>query len=268
VDLTILQKFEETIRKDIPDFKIVYKDQSKFMKLLGFLVYPFNPQFMDMFTTTIGNTIYFPTATSYTKSVASSLSILAHEYVHLYDSKPRSLWFKLSYLFPQILVVLPLIVYAVLSWPHMWILLVPFAGYILGALVGQKVKTLFWVILGLFLVGTFVLAGFLTGWKLFVLLGALSFLAPWPAPWRMKWELRGYSMSKVMRLWMVGVFSPGSRRRMVQQFVGPGYYFMSWSRSHIETKLDEADAETLQAQEPYKTAYDFLCSHDLVANER
>ena len=110
MDLTILQKFEETIRKDIPDFKIVYKDQSKFMKLLGFLVYPFNPQFMDMFTTTIGNTIYFPTATSYTKSVASSLSILAHEYVHLYDSKPRSLWFKLSYLFPQILVVLPLIV--------------------------------------------------------------------------------------------------------------------------------------------------------------
>ena len=53
-----------TIRRQVPGFKLAYKDESLFMKLLGVLTYPFNQRFMDGFITTIGTTVYFPDRSS------------------------------------------------------------------------------------------------------------------------------------------------------------------------------------------------------------
>jgi hypothetical protein len=86
--------------------KIQYKDQSWFMKLLGSLLF-FNPQFMTSFTTTIGNTTYYPSENYVKIHPITAFTILLHESIHVYDSKKiTNLLFTLGYLFPQILVLL------------------------------------------------------------------------------------------------------------------------------------------------------------------
>ena len=80
--------------------KIAFKDTSAFMKFLGLLMF-FNPRFMTNYVTTIGKTIYFPTQERFLVSPVSTAATLAHELVHVLDSK-RNPFFAISYLMPQI----------------------------------------------------------------------------------------------------------------------------------------------------------------------
>ncbi len=82
LDSDALTAFEGVIRKEVPEFKVAFKDESKLMALLGFLSYPFNPAFMERYTTTWGNTVYFATKKRYLDRPYASFRILAHEFVH------------------------------------------------------------------------------------------------------------------------------------------------------------------------------------------
>ena len=98
-----IEAFLEEIKKDIP-VRICYKDQSVFMKWLNPFVSLFTKDFMTRFTTTIGYTVYFPSQEYVKRDENNALQILAHEAVHLLDTKKWSRpVFMTTYLFPQIL---------------------------------------------------------------------------------------------------------------------------------------------------------------------
>lgn len=59
---------------------------------------------MNDFTTTIGNTVYFPSEKDLIKNNYCELYILFHEKVHVNDGANKSIKFKFLYLFPQILI--------------------------------------------------------------------------------------------------------------------------------------------------------------------
>lgn len=249
------------IEQDVPSFRVGFKDQSFTMKMLGFLAAPFNPEFMTKYITTWGTGVYFPDEAFFLADPAKSFRILAHEYVHLWDAKQNSL-FKLSYMFPQVLALLPLMAYAVLAWPWSWIALLPFTSYILGCGAAKLSRVLFWIVFPLLLGGTAVLAWYLTGWLSLVLLGAVLFLVPWPAPWRVKWELRGYGMNVALAQWLYGNFTSKHKESIIQQFTGPAYFCMSWSKSRVSNGLDEfyedSKSGELQEDRPYGRVFSLL----------
>lgn len=268
MDVLVLRELEKTIIKDIPSFKVGFKDESRLMKLLGFLSAPFNPEFMTRFTTTLGTSVYFPTREFYEKDVDHSFRTLTHEYVHLWDKRENKT-FDLTYVFPQILALAAFTVFGVLAWPNTWLLAMPILGYVLGAFLATKSRIAFWVVLGVVLLTTGGLAIGLTGWASLALLAGLVCAAPWPAPGRTKWELRGYTMSIAVRIWLGGKYTPEVRENIVKHFVGANYYFMSWRRTAIEKALDDAAKDTasgaLQGHSPpYAAIYDFLYQRGLL----
>jgi hypothetical protein len=266
VDQQVLYDFRETIRKDFPKFQVGVKDQSWLMEVCGFLARPFNDTFMTRFTTTLGHTVYFPSDEWYESDPDRAFRVLAHEYVHLFDQKKH--WsFQGSYISPQILAVVPLATFMVLAWPWSWLVVMPVVGYLLACLVALWSKPASWVVLAAALIGFGVGAWFLVGWKLGVLLGGLLFLCPWPAPWRTKWELRGYTMNAALAVWS-GRWSEVLRDRSILNFTGPNYFFMCWSGSKIRDALDrgaeKARSGELQRDPPYSTVHDFLRQRHLM----
>lgn len=281
MELADLRAFEAEAKKNIPGIEVRFKNASLFMKMLGFLLYPFNPRFMDRYKTTIGKVVYFPSPEDYSAAPESSFQVLAHEFVHIWDREQAGVWFSLSYLFPQILAVIPLLVFGVLAWPYSWLLALPFAGWVLGSAVAKLIvsrdKSLElnpkkglvtgWCIIGSAMVATVALSFFLlVWWKALILLGGIACIAPWPAPWRVKWELRGYTMSIAVIVWRLG-----RRPNMdffTQQFTGPAYLFMSWRRASIEQALNEAvlsaEGTGLQGRSPYRIVHQFLANRGLL----
>lgn len=138
-------KFLKKLQEDTPKFNIKYKNESKFMKFLGALLF-FNKGFMTKYVTTIGSTVYYPDKLFIEKEKVA-IEILAHEFVHTKDSN-KSFLFSPLYLFPQILA--------------------PFMLFFMFASI--------WLGLGLFAL----------------------FILPLPAPFRMHYEVRGYTMSLFM----------------------------------------------------------------------
>jgi hypothetical protein len=99
-----------------PSLQIKYKNQDSFMKFLGTLLF-FTPGFMTTYTTTIGDTTYFPSTTFVQQQQVSSAVILMHELVHMYDEKRLTkVLFGFLYLFPQILAVICLPLIFLVSW--------------------------------------------------------------------------------------------------------------------------------------------------------
>lgn len=85
-------------REAHPRFRLVVKEQSRFMRLLYFagVMVLWNRSFMTSFTTTIGSTVYMPR--SILESDAGA-RVLRHERVHLDQFRRHPVWFPLSYLF-------------------------------------------------------------------------------------------------------------------------------------------------------------------------
>jgi len=87
--------------------KVRFKDEWWLMKLLGFILF-FNPRFMKTVTTTIGNTVAFPTR-SFIENDAQYVRVMIHELVHVGDkNKYGALPFGFLYLVPQIFAVFSL----------------------------------------------------------------------------------------------------------------------------------------------------------------
>lgn len=267
MDTGVLKAFETRAAEHVPGFEVRFKDESKFMMGLGFLLSPFNPGFMEHFVTTIGSKVYFPSREHYAADPMARLRTLTHEFVHGWDGE-RTWLFGMSYLLPQLLAIIPLLVFGFLAGPHAWLLALPLAGYVGAAFLMRVHKALFWVLLVGAIAGTFALAWWLTGWAVLALVAMLVCLAPWPSPWRTKWELRGYSMSVAATWWLTGVYTTEYREHIVKQFVGPSYFFMSWSRSKIEKVVDEAfygaKELTLLGDPPFKIVHEFFQEHQLI----
>lgn len=213
LDAAELKEIHETMRATVPGFRIVHdKASSRFMRVLAFILRPFNPRFMTDFTTTIAAVMYVPIA--WWKDAPSLRRVSCHEWVHelramraeivlgptgsvVVEPTPRwrtlrRAWWSWLYLFPQSLA--PLALLAVLAWP-------------LGA-----------------------------GWLWWLV--ALAALAPWPAPFRVREELAAYVVS--IRL------TPASKRderrsEIVKTLTGSGYYWAAWRRGALAARLLEEE---------------------------
>ena len=104
----LLNKIKETA----PGAEIRFKNESAFMKFLGFVAF-FNPKFMTSFTTVVGDKLYFTTKSAITENPPGAFTILAHEYRHMVDAGLgnwfKSLLFRFLYFCPQILAPLTLL---------------------------------------------------------------------------------------------------------------------------------------------------------------
>jgi hypothetical protein len=114
-------KLIRELQKTVPEFNIKLKSENLFLKLINYILF-FNKQFMEKYTTTIGNTVYFPSQKYIENSPQQTQIILAHEFVHVLDSK-NNILFKILYLFPQILFPIFLIAFLLLSGILSYILL-------------------------------------------------------------------------------------------------------------------------------------------------
>ena len=108
---------EDSIKKEFPDFEYVDKRYSKFMKFLAQLLF-FNKSFMSSYITVVGNKVYVPKLPWKKTNPYGAIEVLSHEWVHMKDNKRLGIWFKLLYLFPQILAPL-----ALLGFWNPWFLL-------------------------------------------------------------------------------------------------------------------------------------------------
>lgn len=113
-------KLKNKIREDIPNFRVRYKDESIFMKILSWILF-FSKGFMKTATTTIYPVVYFPRESFVIYDYERAFRILSHEYVHLLDRKNEGVIFNLKYLFPQILSLLSLL--SLLAFWSPWFLL-------------------------------------------------------------------------------------------------------------------------------------------------
>ena len=111
---------------------IQFKDKSNFMKLISYILF-FNREFMTSYTTTIGETIYFPKENYIRIRYISSIIILLHELVHVFDSNRLSNpIYSFLYLFPQSLIIFTIPIFF-FSWKIALIAsilcLLPFPAY-------------------------------------------------------------------------------------------------------------------------------------------
>ena len=110
--------FVDILKQKEYNLKILFKDESKFMKLIGFILF-FNKQFMTKYITTIGTNVYYPSRDRLNADPIGSMLVLAHEYQHIRDSKNTKLY-SLLYLLPQILALLVIPMFFIIGW---WALL-------------------------------------------------------------------------------------------------------------------------------------------------
>lgn len=108
------------IRERVPDYKIKFKNESTFMKILGKILF-FNKDFMTHVTTVIGKTIYFARRDWFEADPGRYFYTLCHEYVHIMDYDRRPASFASGYLMPQALAIFSL--GALLSFISPWFLL-------------------------------------------------------------------------------------------------------------------------------------------------
>ena len=262
MDVQTLRNFEQQIAPMVPGFRVGFKDETVSQKIIGFFLYPFNPTYMTKFVSTFYPVVYFPSRDSYESAPRSSLTVLAHELVHLLDTKSHPIWFRLSYLFPQALSLLAFAVYVSLSGWRAYPLAILFTGFALGCALAPKSMGGFWALTISGAVAACMLAVLVNHWLSIPLFVGFALLAPWPAPGRVYWELRGYTMNLAMMLWTYGMTPDIVREMLIRHFIRSDYYYMSWSRSSIEKAVNERSAEITSGDickiVPYGQVHDFL----------
>lgn len=170
-----------SLYREFPKFKIRFKNESTFMKIVGFFMF-FSSGFMTRVTTTINQTVYFPSRDFFESRPKQVFFILLHEREHLRQARRNTFpVFALGYLFPQCLSLLVL-----LSPISLWFLL------------------------------------------------SLSFLLPWPAPFRYRWEKEGYRWNILLRILFHHELSTEEWLHIRNNLSGPKYYFMHWEKVSAE----------------------------------
>lgn len=91
---------------EYPDFRIAYKAEVWWMRVLAVLLF-FNKTFATDYVTTIGSTVYYPSQAFVQADPDRAARILAHELVHIADEKRLGkLVYRAMYLLPQALALL------------------------------------------------------------------------------------------------------------------------------------------------------------------
>lgn len=267
MDLETLKAFEDEVRKIIPKFEVRFKNRSLAQKIVGFLSYPFNRDYMTKYTTTAYPYVYFPSEERYLTQ-PSSLTTLAHEFVHLVDMGKHPFWMRFSYGLPQVLCLLPLVAYGIVAREQAWVLAVALASYLLGCLVARWSIALFWIVALGGLITASVFSVLTVGWYSALLFGGLALAAPWPSPWRTRWEMRGYAMNLAVMHWTLGMMPELLKQSVLRKFVTSSYYFMSWSVDStydtISSIVTDVQSGELQRQYPYSVVHSFYASRGLL----
>lgn len=90
------------IKKRIPGFRIRFKNENWWQKVIGKLCF-FNKGYMTKCTSTFGETIWFTAKEFVEENKFKAFKILAHEYVHLLDRREHKILFEIGYALPQLL---------------------------------------------------------------------------------------------------------------------------------------------------------------------
>jgi hypothetical protein len=77
---------------------------------------------------------------------------------------------------------------------------------------------------------------------------ALGFGAPWPAPWRKKWELEGYTQSMLTRFELYNDISDNYVKNIALNFVTSFYYFMWPFEGYVIKKLNSIKIAIIQGK--------------------
>ncbi len=261
-----LTSLETTIQGMIPGFELRYKNESKLMKALGHATRLFNPRFMTEFTTTWGSHVYFPNRAGYEERPSESFMTLAHEFVHLYDSKEQGIKFRLTYALPQAIGAVLLVLHAIVGNPFP--LLVILAAFVSGSILAKRSPTLGWGAVAVGGLLAVILTFTLTGWLSLLFVAGAVLLGPWPSRGRTKSELRGYGMNIALYTWARGrlvedVVIDG----IAKQFTGPNYWFMSRNAENVESSLRAVSMRALAGnltEMPYVLVQQILAKHGLV----
>ncbi len=200
------ERFDATIRKFVPKWKVIAKADSKLHRAIGFVLQPLLP-YMTRFWTTIGFTAAYP-------SEDNSWQVRPHEGRHGMQAKRWTrLGFGFLYLFPQTLMP----IFALLAFLFS----------------STQMFTIFCVL-------------------------AVGSLMPWPAPFRMWFELHAYQLSIMILAW------EGYSKEYVEEqvkymanelFAGPSYFFMWPGREYIMDKLMHAYEIAAEWDEPWTNKF-------------
>jgi len=117
-DSRIYSELVAAVKEDIPEFEVVDKQSSKFMKRLNKIVKIFNKNFMDWYVTTVYPRIYVPESLP----LYMRWTVLAHEWIHLRSSKKSSALFLLKYFFPLWLAPLAFLALLAIPLTNWWLL--------------------------------------------------------------------------------------------------------------------------------------------------
>lgn len=263
-DSELLVSFVQDLKAHIPKLEVCYKKESRLMRLIGFLLGPINPTFMSMFITALGSKVYFTDRKFVETFPLASASVLAHEFVHMFDEKREGyLKYRHAYLAPQIYGLGTLALFSAVF--SVWPLVLLVGGYVGCCFLAKKSRQLSLIGLAFLGASTLGLAWLTSGFLgLLAFLVALVPLAPWPSKGRTRLELRGYAMTIAAHEWLHGTPMPDeTRAALLQYFTGPSYYFMSWSPVSLELTLGKAKAssESPQADEPYQIVRGLLLKY-------
>jgi hypothetical protein len=117
------------------------------------------------------------------------------------------------------------------------------------------------------------LGAFWSPWFLLALVFLVA-AAPWASPGRLKWELRGYTMSMAVCFWQYGNLDPFTDKWIADNDLsGWGYYKMCWSQTKAEALIKDAasrisDGSVLleAGPNPYMQVYNLLKNLNALAN--
>jgi len=116
-------KIVSLLKENEPKLEIKYKNESFFMKMIGFILF-FNPAFMNEYITTIGSTVYYTNKKYIEENEEAANLILLHEFVHIKDAnKYTKSLFSALYLSPQILALLTIPLFFLIGWWCLFLLL-------------------------------------------------------------------------------------------------------------------------------------------------
>lgn len=91
-----------------PKFEIKFKNEDRYMIMLGKFVSIFNKKFMSDYTTVLGYTVYFPSREFMERNWKTTFYILSHESIHMSNQAKGPAKYILGYSFPQNLALLSL----------------------------------------------------------------------------------------------------------------------------------------------------------------
>lgn len=107
------------IRGRVPGFQIKYKEDSKWQRFLGKILF-WSRGYTSSVTTTLGSVVWFPSR-EFTKDRWLAFKILSHEYVHLLDRQKRPIIFELLYVLPQCMALCALGALAAIFYSEFWL---------------------------------------------------------------------------------------------------------------------------------------------------